>query len=86
MFVCTVPTYNSCNECVGTPGIIHDCKRGCNTVFRYEFTNDLTIECSFDSQATWASDAFGMIWKLMMMTMMMMIESYKHSRFDNEGN
>ena len=32
MFVCTVPTFNSCTKCVGSPGKIDDRTPDCNTV------------------------------------------------------
>ena len=29
----TVPTFNSCTKCVGSPRIIHDCTSDCHPVF-----------------------------------------------------
>ena len=60
--VFTVPTYDSCTKCVGSPGIIHDHTPVCHPVFwawmgwwAYNWT-------CFDLQAlTWVIDVFGLL-------------------------
>ena len=52
-----MPTFNSCTECVGSPGITHNCTR----LFpRHECIDDLGTDGSFDSQVMWAIDVLGL--------------------------
>ena len=50
---CTVPTFNSCTKCSGSPGILHDRTPDCHTFSRYGCIDDIITERSFDSQTTW---------------------------------
>ena len=52
----TVPTFNSCTKCVGSPGIIHD--RMPQLSPGSPCMDDLTTERSIDSQATRVIDVF----------------------------
>ena len=58
----TVPAFNSCTECRGRPSIIHSRTPDCHPV-SWEWMRPevpyLTIERSFDSQATWFIDVLG---------------------------
>ena len=56
----TVPTYNLCTKCVGMPGIIHDRMPDCHQFPGHRCMDDLTAECSFDSQASWVIDVLGL--------------------------
>ena len=44
MLQSTVPTFNSCNKCVGSPGIIHDCSPDYHPVSYAWVHGDLTTE------------------------------------------
>ena len=52
----TVPTFNSCTKCMGSPGIINDRTSDCHQSPGHGCIDDLTTERSFDSQATWVID------------------------------
>ena len=50
-------TFNSCTKCVGSSVII---QVPANQLLGHACMNDLTIECSFDSQVvTWVMDGLG---------------------------
>ena len=53
----TVPTFNSCTKCVGSPGMIHDRTPDCyHELPKHGCMDDLTIERSFVMEATWVID------------------------------
>ena len=54
LYMNTVPTFNSCTKCVGSPGIIYDRTPDRHQFPGHECMDDLTTERSFDSLATWA--------------------------------
>ena len=57
----TVSTFSSCSKCVGSLCIIHDRTLDCHPVFWSWICMDgLMTELSFDSQATWSNDVFGL--------------------------
>ena len=58
--VITVPTFNSCTECVGSPGMIHDCRLDFTQCPGHKYMVDLTTERNFDSQATCVIDVLGL--------------------------
>ena len=51
-----VPTFDSCNKCVGSTGIIHN-----RPVSGYDCMDNLTTEHGFNSQATWIIKVLGLI-------------------------
>ena len=57
----TEPTFNSCTKYVGSPGIIHNRMPDCHPFsLAWMHIYDLTIECSFDSQAIGAIDVLAL--------------------------
>ena len=57
----TVPTFNSCVERVGSPGIIHARTPGCHPYFRrHGCMDDLTTELALIHKATWIIDVLGL--------------------------
>ena len=52
-------TFNCCTKCLRSPGIIHDRWADCQASSLG--LDDLTTERSFESQATWVIDVFGLI-------------------------
>ena len=54
----TMPAFNSCTKCVGILGIKHDRTSNCHLV-SWAHVPDLTTYRTFDCQATWIIDMFG---------------------------
>ena len=57
---CTVSAFNSCTKCLGSSGIIHDCTPNCHPVFWAWMRPHVPDLASFDSNATWVIDVFGL--------------------------
>ena len=57
----TVPTFNSCTKYMGNSGKMDDRTPKYHPVVWAGCMDDLTIECSFDSQATWVIGVLGLI-------------------------
>ena len=67
MVQATVPTFNSCTEFVGTPGMVNDCRLDFTQVHGHTYMVDLTTERNFDSQATCVIDVLGLFFDMLSM-------------------
>ena len=56
----TVPTFDSCTECLGSPCLIHDRTPDCHPVTWAWYMDDLTTERSFALQPTRIIDVLGL--------------------------
>ena len=65
----TVPTFNPCTKCVGSPGIINGRTPHCHPVsWAWMNFDDLTDKLSFDSQATWVIVMLGLSFDILSMS------------------
>ena len=63
----TVPTFNYCTKCVGSPRIIHDRTSDWHQFLGMDAWATLQLEVAFDSQATWVSDVLGLLFDMLSM-------------------
>ena len=63
----TVSAFNFCTKCLGIPGIMHDCTPNCHPVFWAWMRPHVPDFASFDSNATWVIDVFGLFFGMISM-------------------
>ena len=63
----TVPTFNYCTKCVGSPGIMHDRTPHTTQFPRHGCMDDLTTERSFDSLVTLVIDVRSLFYDVLSM-------------------